>query len=40
VPCLYLIVEDFLQQKNATQMWLKGQPVEENDERLSASRQA
>lgn len=40
VPCLYLIVEDFLQQKNAAQMWLKGEPAAENDDRLSASRQA
>jgi len=40
VPCLYLIVEDFLQQKNAAQMWLKGQPASENDAKLSASRQA
>jgi hypothetical protein len=40
VPCLYLIVEDFLQQKTAAQMWLKGEPAAENDDRLSASRQA
>ena len=40
VPCLYLIVEDFLQQKNAAQMWLKGEPAAENDDKLSASRQA
>ena len=40
VPCLYLIVEDFLQQKNAAQMWLKGEPATANDDKLSASRQA
>ena len=40
VPCLYLIVEDFLQQKNAAQMWLKGEPAAENDIRLRASREA
>ena len=40
VPCLYLIVEDFLQQKNAAQMWLKGEPAAANDDKLSASRQA
>jgi multidrug efflux pump subunit AcrB len=40
VPCLYLIVEDFLAQKNAAQLWLKGGLPTTNDATLQESRRA
>jgi multidrug efflux pump subunit AcrB len=37
VPCLYLIVEDFLEQKNAAQLWLKGGLQATKEDRLGES---
>jgi multidrug efflux pump subunit AcrB len=37
VPCLYLFVEDFLEQKNAAQLWLKGGLQATKEDRLGES---